>query len=132
MATKKKFAHILDQVSASLSLLGERGVLPALRDIELRRDGTGDAWTVKAYVGGINGFETATEAIRAVKAYAEHGEGALIIHDAYPSIAQRSGTQVSLKARVEVDGIAVEVCALLDGDEYAAAIAAETQTAVSA
>lgn len=125
MATNKSnFSHILDQVSACLSLLGETGVLPPLRDIEVRRIGTGARWTVKAYVGGINGYETAAEAITAVEAYAKATGSDAAVRDSYPSTVQPSGTQVSLATSFWIDGVPVEVRALLDGDEYAAAIAA--------
>lgn len=127
-----RFSQVLDQVSASLSLLGASGVLPALRDIEVRRFGLGDRWTVKAYVGGVNGYETAAEAVATVKAYAEATGSEAVVRDSYPSTAQPSGTMVSLLTSFWIDGVPVQVCALLDGDEYAAAIAAAAESEVSA
>lgn len=122
----KTLTQILDELSAILSSSEELETLPALRNLELRRDDPGARWSVKAYIGGINGFETAAEAIAAVKAYAAHGGSNILTHDEYPSTAQRSGTQVSLRTHIEVDGIPVQVSTILDGDEYARALAQES------
>lgn len=128
--TKNTLEEISRQLQAFLSIPDGPDALPALSYVDVgHRPWHGGAWSVQAFTGPHFDARSAADAIAAVRAYAAAEGSKVSMDDPYRSDSQPSGWTVRVAAKVVLGGIPVEVCALLDGDEYAAAIAAETQTA---
>ncbi len=118
--SRKTLNEITGQMWEFLHLTAEAGTLPLLDEIEVKRSRTDPGWHVKAYVGGIGSDVSAKDAVATVHAYAAIG-GTAVKTERYSSSVQPSGSQVCVQTRVVLGGVPVEVLALLDSDEHAAA-----------
>lgn len=121
--TNKTLSETTQELWAFLRVVGESGALPPLEDVDVKRNRLSKGWEVKAYTGPQFDDRDAAEACAVVHTYAALEDAVVEISHPYRSESQPSGFQVSVKTQVTLGGIAVEVLALLDADEYANAVA---------